>query len=380
MCRQPAALSRLVHVLARSRWISDFITRHPIVIDELLDDDAQHDFPSRGELFDHVAAEALRLSDESLDVQMDGIRHIQKAHQCRIAVAELTDGLPLMRVSDQLTWLAEAILAAVMGLVYARLTAHHGYPHYRLNNEDQMTDGERGIPNTQFYARLAQRVVSFMTTLTPAGILYDIDLRLRPNGSSGVLVTGIEAFERYQKDSAWTWEHQALTRARIVYGPASLCAEFDQVRQRILSIPRDHATLRDDVVAMRERMREHLGSNSSATPVPENAARTIDLKQDAGGLADIEFIAQYLLLAFGSTHPELIEFTDNIRQLEAAAKAGLISTEVAARLSEHYLAFRTLVHREALQGRGKQLIEDQDLATRRHDVQLIWRDVLETNP
>jgi len=412
LIEQPVALHRLVHVLSRSSWIVEFITKHPIVIDELLGHSSSADFPAQAELLERTLDEAARVADEELDVQMDVLRHFQKAHECRVAVAELTDDLPLMKVSDQLTWLAESMLAAVMQLVYARLEAIHGKPYFEINGQRlaasvgvvaygklgglelahgsdldvvflhdsagdaQQTDGQKPIPNTQFYARLAQRTVSFMTTLTPAGILYDVDLRLRPNGSSGVLVTGIDSFERYQTDSAWTWEHQALTRARMVYGPDSLAEKFVEVRRRILGKPRDQAMLSDEVASMRRKMREHLGSKSSEGDSPEGAGTVIDLKQDAGGLADIEFIVQYLVLANGGNHPELIEFTDNVRQLEAAERVGVISPEIAGQLKEHYLAFRTILHRRALQGHGKQLIEDAELAHRRLDVRTIWQHVL----
>jgi len=258
LLEQPVALERLVNLLSRSRWITDFITKHPIVIDELLMHSSSDEFPDREELLDRAMTEAKRVSDEDLDVQMDAMRQFQKAHECRVAVAELSDDLPLMKVSDQLTWLAESVLAAGMHLVTETLEAAHGRAQFVVDGEThqasvgviaygklgglelahgsdldvvflhdshgekQNTDGERSIANAQFYARLAQRVVSFMTTLTPAGTLYEMDLRLRPNGSSGVLVTGIDAFETYQSENAWTWEHQALTRARMVFGPESL--------------------------------------------------------------------------------------------------------------------------------------------------------------
>ncbi len=405
LIEQPAALQRLVHVLSRSRWITDFITKHPIVIDELLVHSSVEDFPSRQQLWERAKKECARVADDDLDVQMDAMRQFQKAHECRVAVAELTDDLPLMRVSDQLTWLAESVLGAVMLLVEAALSKVHGCPHFddegithaasvgvvaygklgglelahgsdldvvfvhNSRGQSQMTDGERPIPNTQYYARLAQRVVSFMTTLTPAGTLYEMDLRLRPNGSSGVLVTGIEAFERYQLDSAWTWEHQALSRARMVYGPDSLVDQFEQVRKSVLGQERNLPELQAEVRDMRQRMRKHLGS--------EVLSEEIDLKQDAGGLADVEFIVQYLVLAHAAKHPELIEFTDNIRLLEAATQVQVLDERSGAQLKEHYVAYRTLVHRQALQGQGKRLIEDAELAQRRQDVQAIWQHVLD---
>jgi len=407
LIEQPVALKRLVNVLSQSRWISDFITKHPIVIDELLEHTAIEDFPTQKELMQRVMAECERVADEDLDVQMDALRHFQKAHQCRVAVAELTDDLPLMRVSDQLTWLAEGVLFGVMTLVSDRLQAAHGIPQFSvdgktydasvgivaygklgglelahgsdldvvfLHNSEgsaQVTNGGKPIPNAQFYARLAQRVVSFMATLTPAGTLYEIDLRLRPNGSSGVLVTGIDTFEQYQMNSAWTWEHQALSRARIVFGPNSLAARFQGVRHRVLAQMRDSDRLRQEVRDMRQKMRDHLGSKETDDK--------IDLKQDAGGLADIEFIVQYLVLAHAQKHPELFEFTDNVRQIEAAADAGLLDTAHAVQLKEHYLAYRSHVHRQALQGHGKEFIENAELAQRRREVQQLWQLVLDVN-
>jgi len=407
LIEQPVALERLVSVLSQSRWISDFIAKHPIVIDELLVHTALDDFPSQQELLQRVMSECDRVTDEELDVQMDALRQFQKAHECRVAVAELIDDMPLMHVSDQLTWLAEGVLCGVMTLVFDRLAASHGIPQFSENGEThdasvgivaygklgglelahgsdldvvflhnshgsaQMTNGDKPIPNAQFYARLAQRVVSFMTTLTPAGTLYDIDLRLRPNGSSGVLVTGIEAFEQYQLESAWTWEHQALSRARMVFGPESLAKRFQDLRHRVLAQCRDSEALRQEVREMRQKMRDHLGSKDSDDK--------IDLKQDAGGLADIEFIVQYLVLAFAQKHPELFEFTDNVRQIEAATDAGLLDQAHGTQLKEHYLAYRTYVHRQALQGYGKQLIENAEIAQRRREVQQLWQHVLDLN-
>jgi len=212
-----------------------------------------------------------------------------------------------------------------------------------------------------------------MTTLTPAGTLYEMDLRLRPNGSSGVLVTSIAAFEQYQESEAWTWEHQALSRARVVYGPHTLVQAFDRVRKRVLSQQRDEAKIRREVEDMRQRMRDHLGSRPAVSDEPV----VVDLKQDSGGLADIEFIVQYLILANSFKPPELFEFTDNVRQLDAAAKVGVLAEDVAERLRSHYIAYRTTVHREALQGRGKRLTEDTELAQRRQDVQAIWHLVFD---
>jgi glutamate-ammonia-ligase adenylyltransferase len=403
LVEQPAALARLVRLYARSSWVAEFVTRHPIVIDELLGHSATLPLPDAEMLRQAALAEAKRLLNVDLEQQMDAMRQFQQARELRIAVAELDEELPLMRVSDQLTWLAEAMIEAVMLLVTRPLEKRYGAPTCRVDGEllhpgvgivaygklgglelgygsdldlvfvhesageQQQTDAAKPIDNALYYARLAQKMVSFMTTLTPAGVLYDIDLRLRPNGQSGVLVTGLDAFDHYQHSDAWTWEHQALVRARMVVGSAAVRRRFAEIRRNVLRQPREHADLQLSVADMRQRMRDNLGSQS---------ADTIDLKQDAGGVADIEFMVQYLVLAHAAGHPSLVEYTDNVRVLEAAEHCGVLSADDRAALTSHYVTLRAMIHRQALQKQDARVAPVPALEALRKAVIGLWQQLL----
>jgi len=376
LIERPPAMARMVNLFSKSEWVSTFVTRHPIVIDELLRDNADTPMPEREQVLAQAMQEAHRLSGLELDEQMDAMRHFQQARELRIAAAELTENLTLMRVSDQLTWLAEATVAAVVYLVEHALSQRFGKPtayvdgatHYPelgviaygklggielgyssdldvvfLHNSTgsrQQTDGSKVIENGLYYARLAQKVVHFMTTHTPAGVLYDIDLRLRPNGQSGVLVTSFAAYSHYQLDKAWTWEHQALVRARLVLGSGAVSTRFDQIRAQVLGQQRNRAELASDVTDMRIRMQENLGSGGDGQ---------LHLKNDPGGVADVEFMVQYLVLAYASQYQDLLDYPDNVSILNVAARYGLINTEECEQLKQHYLTLRRLIHRQSLQ-------------------------------
>ncbi|MFK7993832.1 MAG: bifunctional [glutamate--ammonia ligase]-adenylyl-L-tyrosine phosphorylase/[glutamate--ammonia-ligase] adenylyltransferase [Granulosicoccus sp.] len=373
LCEQPDALKHLVILFSKSRWLAGFVATQPMVIDELLTNAGLHVDA------DSVSAETqefiIRLQSSELDVQMDSLRHYKQAREMRIACAQLDGSLSLMQVSDQLTWLAESIIAGVLSLVSAPLIKRYGKPGYTQDGKHQyanvgvvaygklgglelgfgsdldlvfvhdsagsrqMTNGEKTVDNTVFYAKLAQKLVHFMSTLTPAGVLYEIDLRLRPNGNSGVLVTGIETFASYQQSDAWTWEHQALMRARMVFGHENLLLRFDSIRQQVLTRERPTEELRFAVANMRERMRAALGNSQPGR---------MHLKQDAGGVADIEFIVQYLVLAHSSDHPALLMFTDNIRVLDTIERLTLLPANDCQVLRNSYLNLRERLHRRAL--------------------------------
>ncbi|MFK8079607.1 MAG: bifunctional [glutamate--ammonia ligase]-adenylyl-L-tyrosine phosphorylase/[glutamate--ammonia-ligase] adenylyltransferase [Granulosicoccus sp.] len=373
LCEQPDALKHLVTLFSKSRWLAGFVAKQPIVIDELLVNTALH--TDAESVFSETQDFVGPLHSSDLDVQMDSLRHYKQAGEMRIACAQLDGSLTLMQVSDQLTWLAESIIAGVLSLVRKPLVERYGEPGYWQNDErklsnvgvlaygklgglelgfgsdldlvfvhdsagtKQMTDGDKPIDNTVFYAKLAQKLVHFMSTMTPAGVLYEIDLRLRPNGNSGVLVTGIDTFASYQQSDAWTWEHQALMRARMVFGDECLLMRFDSIRQQILAKARPVEELRLAVANMRERMRAALGNAKPGQ---------MHLKQDAGGVADIEFIVQYLVLAHSRQHPALLMFTDNIRVLDTAEKLALLPAPDCQFLRRSYLDLRERLHRRAL--------------------------------
>ena len=405
LTEQPTALARLMDLFARSSWLAAFVTNQPMVIDELLTGDDRSTAQDARAV--HVETEEFvsRLMNVGFEEQLNSFRHYRQAREMRIACAQLDGTLTLMQVSDQLTWLAESVIAGVIKLVEAELQQKHGAPCCVDNDQassrktqlaivgygklgglelgfgsdldlvflhdsrgkQQMTNGENSIDNARYYSRVAQKFVHFMNTVTPAGVLYEIDLRLRPNGSSGVLVTGIDSFSEYQSREAWTWEHQALMRTRLVYGSEHMQKRFDAIRQAVLAQSRSAEDLREAVANMRSRMREALGNKN---PVRMN------LKQDSGGVADIEFVVQFLVLAHADLHPQLLQYTDNVRVLETAEKFNLISHDDAQTLTECYLTLRERLHYQALQESSPVVDLDDQLTELRNRVEAIRSRIL----
>ncbi|MBU0243693.1 bifunctional [glutamate--ammonia ligase]-adenylyl-L-tyrosine phosphorylase/[glutamate--ammonia-ligase] adenylyltransferase, partial [Escherichia coli] len=290
--------------------------------------------------------------------------------------------LPVMKVSDHLTWLAEAMIDAVVQQAWVQMVARYGKPNHLNEREgrgfavvgygklggwelgyssdldliflhdcpmDAMTDGEREIDGRQFYLRLAQRIMHLFSTRTSSGILYEVDARLRPSGAAGMLVTSAEAFADYQKNEAWTWEHQALVRARVVYGDPQLTAHFDAVRREIMTLPREGKTLQTEVREMREKMRAHLGNKHRDR---------FDIKADEGGITDIEFITQYLVLRYAHEKPKLTRWSDNVRILELLAQNDIMEEQEAMALTRAYTTLRDELHHLALQELPGHVSED----------------------
>jgi len=316
----------------------------------------------------------------------------------RVAVADLTGKLPLMQVSDRLTEIAELILERTMDLGWGQITAQFGTPMCDVGDERrpvciaaagygklggielgyasdldlvflhdsqgerQETDAAQPIDNQLFFVRLVQRIVHLLTMHSAAGRLYEVDMRLRPSGKGGLLVTSIRAFAEYQEHEAWTWEHQALLHARAVAGSASLRADFECLRLQVLQQHVHRESLRTDVRAMRERMRREL---SKAAP------GQFDIKQDPGGIADIEFLAQFWALNWAREYPPVALYSDTIRQLESVASANLVPQQTVDQLTAAYRAYRGRIHHLSLQGRPA-IAGDEDFATERAAVSTAW--------
>ncbi|WP_049631662.1 bifunctional [glutamate--ammonia ligase]-adenylyl-L-tyrosine phosphorylase/[glutamate--ammonia-ligase] adenylyltransferase [Cellvibrio sp. pealriver] len=414
LVENPTALHQLVRLCAASPLIADQITQYPALLDELLTPESLYTPPDKSRLRDELRRDVLRLTWDDLEGHMEALRYFRSAHALRVAASEVTGALPLMKVSDYLTYIAEVVLEHVLQLSWEHLVERHGRPRRAdgsvdlapefvivgygklggielghgsdldlvfIHNTDAnlSTDGERAIDNLTFYTRLGQRIIHILNTYTPSGKLYEVDMRLRPSGNSGLLVSSLVAFEKYQANEAWTWEHQALVRARVVAGDEQLGEQFDQVRQRILSRPRDLEKLRTDVSDMRRKMREQLGSESKAKNQPQNAAKTpalFNLKQDAGGIVDIEFMVQYAALAWAAQAPEVIRYTDNIRILGSLEEAGLLDAESVAHLIAAYKAYRSTGHRLALQRQEAVLEGDNHFTEERAQVTAIWDRVI----
>ena len=411
LTENPGALRRLLTLCAASPWIAEQIARYPLLLDELLNEGRLFSPPQAPELAAELRERLTRIPEDDLEQQMEALRHFKLAHSLRVAASEIAGSLPLMKVSDYLTWLAEAILNQVLALAWRQTVARHGRPHRSdgspcdpgfiivgygkvgglelghgsdldlvfIHDGDPQaeTDGAKPIDSAQFFTRLGQRIIHLLTTQTNSGQLYDVDMRLRPSGASGLLVSSVGAFERYQQNEAWTWEHQALVRARVLVGCPQVGAAFEDVRARVLGKPRDLAGLRTEVSEMRAKMRDNLGTKSTAAGTAANAYDTgvpFDIKQDAGGIVDIEFMVQYAALAWSHSHPALLRYTDNIRILEGLEEAGLVPASDAVLLREVYKAFRSAAHRQALQKQAG-VIDASQFVNERQEVRRIWSEL-----
>ncbi|SDW97613.1 glutamate-ammonia-ligase adenylyltransferase [Pseudomonas syringae] len=408
LTENPDALRQLLTLCAASPWIAEQIARFPLLLDELLNEGRLFNPPLAPELAAELRERLIRIPEDDLEQQMEALRHFKLAHSLRVAASEISGSLPLMKVSDYLTWLAEAILDQVLALAWRYSVARHGTPlrpdgtlcdpgfvivgygkvgGIELGHGSDLdlvfihdgdlqaeTDGAKPIDSAQFFTRLGQRVIHLLTTQTNSGQLYDVDMRLRPSGASGLLVSSLGAFTRYQANEAWTWEHQALVRARVLTGSPDVGREFEKVRAAVLGRERDLDTLRAEVSEMRAKMRDNLGTRATAAGRAVNAfeaSMPFDLKQDAGGIVDIEFMVQYAALAWSREHPALLQYTDNIRILEGLEGAGLLPDADASLLREAYKAYRSAAHRQALQKQAGVVSGDQFHAQRR-EVMRIW--------
>jgi len=408
LTENPGALRQLLTLCAASPWIAEQITRFPLLLDELLNEARLFHPPLAPELAAELHERLARIPEDDLEQQMEALRHFKLAHSLRVAASEIAGTLPLMKVSDYLTWLAEAILAQVLELAWRQTVARHGTPvrpdgspcapgfvivgygkmgGLELGHGSDLdlvfihdadgaaeTDGERPIDGAQFFTRLGQRIIHLLTAHTNSGQLYDVDMRLRPSGAAGLLVSSLGAFERYQQQEAWTWEHQALVRARVLVGDRDVAQSFERIRAQVLGRKRDVQPLRDEVSEMRAKMRDNLGTRLTLAGTAANAFDSqarFDIKQDAGGIVDIEFMVQYAALAWSRQHPSLLRYTDNIRILEGLEQAGLVRPSDASLLREAYKAYRSVAHRRALQKQAGVIAGDQFVAER-HEVMRVW--------
>ncbi|WP_068830213.1 bifunctional [glutamate--ammonia ligase]-adenylyl-L-tyrosine phosphorylase/[glutamate--ammonia-ligase] adenylyltransferase [Pseudomonas sp. BMS12] len=411
LTENPGALQRLMTLCAASPWIAEQITRFPLLLDELLNEGRLFSPPLAPELAAELRERLTRIPEDDLEQQMEALRHFKLAHGLRVAASEIAGTLPLMKVSDYLTWLAEAILDQVLALAWRQCVAKHGAPlradgsqcdpdfiivgygkmgglelghgsdldlvFIHDGDSQAETDGAKPIDGAQFFARLGQRIIHLLTAQTNSGQLYEVDMRLRPSGAAGLLVSSLGAFQRYQENEAWTWEHQALVRARVLVGCARVATAFEQVRAKVLGRARDLPKLRAEVSEMRAKMRDNLGTRETAAGTAENAfeaAVSFDLKQDAGGIVDIEFMVQYAALAWSGQHPELHRYTDNIRILDGLRDVGLLPAADVELLQEAYKAYRSAAHRQALQKQPGKVAGDQ-FESERRSVMRLWREL-----
>jgi glutamate-ammonia-ligase adenylyltransferase len=397
------ALQRLVELCAQSQFLADQIAAHPLLLDELIDERLVDEPPSRAQFEEDLAACSGAMQGEDPERQVELLRQFQRAAIFKVAVADLTGRLPLMKVSDRLTEIAELIVRQALALSWTQIVTRHGVPQYidatgatrnasmivvgygklggrelgygsdldlvflhDSSGESPRTAGSQSIDNTVFFQRVGQRLVHLLTVHAAAGRLYEVDTRLRPGGNRGLLVQSLSSFKEYEFREAWTWEHQSLLRARAVTGDAALCETFEAARIEVLrkAVRREH--LQEEVRRMRQRMRDNL---SKAKP------GQVDLKQDAGGVADLEFLVQFWMLKWADRYPEIVTFSDNIRQLESLESGNLVSRQRVDFLVDTYRKYRERLHRLSLDGE-KNLVDASEFAAERKGVIEIWQEVM----
>lgn len=398
------ALKQLVNLCSASPWVTEELSRFPLLLDELINPATLYEPTDLTEYPGELRRALLRVEPDDLELQMETLRQFKLSQQLKIAAADIAGALPIMKISDHLTFLAEAIVAHVIDIAWQQLADKHGEPHCQqagprnLQNKsfavlafgklggwelgygsdldlvflhncegNQLTNGTKPIESSQFYFKLAQRILHIFTTKTGLGLLYEIDMRLRPAGQSGLLVCHFNGFATYQQNEAWTWEHQALCRARFIYGDKHLQQDFSQLRLDILARQRDLDELRTQVVEMREKMRQHLAKGTE---------EHFDLKQDIGGIADIEFIVQYLMLAHCHQAHIIAKWTDNIRVLESLVESSYISADDAQKLKDAYLTYRNHNHRITLQNAAFALYTPE-LNQHKSEVIKIWQAIMQ---
>ncbi|MEP4145770.1 MAG: bifunctional [glutamate--ammonia ligase]-adenylyl-L-tyrosine phosphorylase/[glutamate--ammonia-ligase] adenylyltransferase [Halioglobus sp.] len=396
LMENPPALAELVLLCCASPWIAEQMSRNPVLLDEFLDRSSLYNAPDKDELRNQLAQQVARLATDDLEAQMDALRYFKASQVLRVAASEIAERLPVMKVSDNLTWIAEVILEQVLAVAWADLTRKHGEPKRQtegcgfaafgygklggieLGYSSDLdlvfihegvrgsTDGERSIDNSVFYMRLGQRMIHILETRMALGQLYEVDMRLRPDGNSGSLVPGVDGFASYQQKNAWTWEHQALVRARFAAGDPAVASKVEQVRADILCRQREEVELAKEVVKMRKRMSEHLLSGEGHT--------LFHLKQGSGGIVDIEFMVQFAVLAWAHDHPELARWSDNVRILEVLGKEHLFTADQVQALTQAYLDYRGVAHQLALQ-QEPAAVSAERFTDQRAQVQQLWQSL-----
>ncbi len=398
LIENPQALSQLVRLIAASPWISSWIRQHPLLLDELLGPITDSMESSREQMNVELDQRLAHVEKDDLEQQMDILREVRHGQNLRVAAADISGTIDWVEAGQRLSMIAETILSYSVNLCIDGLCSSIGIPsadvestpptlgivaygklgsrelgynsdldivflHHGTRPGGGTEHGARSIDNTQYYMRLVQRMVHFLTTRTAAGVLYEVDMRLRPSGRAGPVVTSLDGYHNYQKNRAWTWEHQALARARMVVGPEPFRARFDEIRQDILCQPREQAALKREIKDMRARMSAaHDASNT----------RVFDLKHGEGGIVDIEFIVQYFVLQWASDHPEIIISRSNIELIKSFCAAGLMGEGEGSALADAYYRYLTAEHQAKLTEQPAEVPAGEYLQQRDH-VKMLWR-------
>jgi glutamate-ammonia-ligase adenylyltransferase len=383
LAERPEALERVTRMIGASSWAAEYVTRHPLLLDELLDDrllTAAPDWPA----FERELRAALAAAAGDVERQMNAVREQHQSQLFRLLAQDLAGLLTVEVLADHLSQLADILLQVSLEAAWAQVaTRHREQPRFAVIAYGKLGGKELGYASdldiifvyddpderaAENYARLAQRYNNWLTVRTSAGALFDTDLQLRPSGSSGLLVSSVAAFEEYQERAAWAWEHQALTRARFCAGDRTVGDAFEAIRKKIIQRERDPAALAREVLAMREKMH-------AAHP---NKSGLFDLKHDRGGMIDIEFAVQTLVLAHAHRHPELTQNLGNIALLKMCAELGLIDAELAEACRNAYRKFRRLQHALRLNGAQYARVPPEQVAAKSAAVRALWAAVFAT--
>lgn len=392
-----ASVENLIKLACASPWIINFLCRHPVVLDELLDKRTLYTPPSKAELADDATCRLGQIDGDNMELQIETLCVFKQSRLLRVAAADVTASYPLMRVSDHLTEIAEIILEKTFRLSFGQMAKKYSVPDlleltssaadsfavigygklggielgygsdldivFLHQGEGEYSKGLDGVDTSYFFTRIAQRMIHFLTTHSNAGTLYEVDTRLRPSGAAGVLVSNINGYGEYLEKEAWTWEHQALVRARVIVGGNAISERFREIRKKVLCARRDIEALKKEISEMSEKIRIH----NRKTPVAG-----FHLKYDAGGIVDLEFFVQFLVLAHSHQNPDMAYWTDNVRILETASKTGIISEESSLRLKQIYLSYRTEVHKRDLLGLGHETDEKVHAENRAYVMEM-WK-------
>lgn len=381
LAEHPNAMQLLVKLCSSSPWLANYLAQHPILLDELLDTRTLYAVPDFDAMREELCTR-LAEADQDIEQQMDIMRHFKHATVFRFAAQDINGELALETLSDYLSALADLIMQVALATIWPSVRGKHlQTPKFAVIGYGKLGGKELGYASDldiiflydddapeagEVYARFAQRINNWFNSLTSAGLLYETDLQLRPDGNSGLLVSSVAAFREYQLQKAWMWEHQAITRARFVAGDASIGKAFDAIREEVMKQVRDTATLKTEVVSMREKMRsaQHLKGD------------VFDLKHSVGGIIDVEFLVQYLVLKFAAKHHALTANIGNIGLLKLMAALGIVNAELADQVANAYREYRHVQHLLKLQGAAKISVPMQQMQMHAQAVKALWDQVL----
>jgi len=399
LVENPMALSQFVQLCSASPWITSYLAKHPILLDELIDPRSLLSLPDKDMLAQDLRQRITEQGISDIEQSMNILRHFKQSNELRVAAADISNTLPLMQVSDFLSWMADVLLEMAFDIAWQEMVEKYGRPACSANGDlcergfaivaygklgglelgygsdldlvflhggekdSLLTNGSQSLTITEFFSRLGQRIIHLLTVPTSAGKAYELDMRLRPNGASGYLVSSISAYSEYQREKAWTWEHQALTRARVVCGDQQITEKFEAVRHEVLIRRRDESALKKEVCEMRQKMKQSFRFK----------AGLFNLKQSFGGIADIEFMVQYGVLAWAHSYPEQFStHTDNIHLLEEFSQQGKVKESDKELLINAYITFRQRLHKCHLQGLPGD-VNDKEYTELRTGVSKLWK-------